>query len=40
MKLKPELYAYVDEEGRLVLPPEVISRFGLKPGTLAHLDIG
>ena len=40
MKLKPELYAYVDNEGRLVLPPEVVSRFRLKPGSLVPLDIG
>ena len=32
MRLKPELSAYVDDEGRLVLPPEVVNRFGLKPG--------
>jgi AbrB family looped-hinge helix DNA binding protein len=33
MRLRPELTADVDEKGRLVLPPEVASRFGLKPGT-------
>jgi len=38
MRLKPELSAYVDDEGRLVLPPEVASRFGLKPGTQALVD--
>ncbi len=32
MKLKPGLCAHVDDEGRLVLPPAVISRHGLKPG--------
>jgi len=40
MKLKPELSAHVDKEGRLVLPPEVISRFGLKPGTRVLVDEG
>jgi hypothetical protein len=40
MKLRPELYGYVDNEGRLVLPPESVSRFRLKPGTLVSLDIG
>jgi MoaA/NifB/PqqE/SkfB family radical SAM enzyme len=38
MRLKPELSAYVDDEGRLVLPPEVASRFGLKPGTQVLVD--
>ena len=38
MKLKPELRAYVDNEGRLVLPPEIISRYGLKPGAEVFLD--
>lgn len=40
MRLKPELYARVDDEGRLVLPPEVISRFGLKPCTRVLVDEG
>ena len=38
MRLKPELIARVDDEGRLVLPPEVASRFGLKPGTQVLVD--
>jgi len=38
MKLRPELRARVDDEGRLVLPPEVASRFGLKPGTQVLVD--
>lgn len=40
MKLKPELRAQVDDEGRLVLPPEVVSRFGLEPGTQILIDEG
>lgn len=31
-------WGYVDEEGRLVLPPEVRSRFGLEPGAKVRLD--
>jgi MoaA/NifB/PqqE/SkfB family radical SAM enzyme len=37
MKLKPELYAHVDDEGRLVLPPEVRSRYGLRPGAQVYV---
>jgi MoaA/NifB/PqqE/SkfB family radical SAM enzyme len=40
MKLKPELSAHVDDEGRLVLPPEVASRYGLKPGVEVCIDEG
>ena len=40
MKLKPELSAHVDDEGRLVLPPEVVSRFRLTPGTQVLIDEG
>jgi MoaA/NifB/PqqE/SkfB family radical SAM enzyme len=40
MKLKPELRAHVDYEGRLVLPAEVVSRFGLKPGAQVLIDEG
>jgi len=40
MKLKPELSAHVDEEGRLVFPPEVISLFGLRPGVQVRLEEG
>jgi len=40
MKLKPELRAYVDYEGRLVLPAEIVSRYGLKPGIEVHIDDG
>ena len=40
MRLKPELRAYVDDEGRLVLPAEVVSRFGLKPDAQILIDGG
>ena len=33
-------WAEVDENGRLVLPPDVMSRFGLQPGTKVRLDEG
>lgn len=32
------VWAEVDQEGRLVLPPEVASRYGLKPGARVRLD--
>jgi MoaA/NifB/PqqE/SkfB family radical SAM enzyme len=32
------LQVYVDEEGRLVLPPDMALRCGLQPGTQARLD--
>lgn len=38
MKPKAELRAYVDNEGRLVLPREIASRYGLKPGSNVPLD--
>jgi len=40
MRLKPELSTYVDDEGKLVLPPEVANRFGLKPRTQVPVDEG
>ncbi len=33
-------WAEVDEEGRLVLPPEVMAHYGLKPGAKVRLDEG
>ncbi|MBT3714398.1 MAG: hypothetical protein HOG15_13690 [Anaerolineae bacterium] len=33
-------WAEVDEKGRLVLPADVVSRFGLEPGTKVRLDEG
>ena len=38
MKLKPASHARVDDEGRLILPSEVMSRFGLKPGAQIFID--
>ncbi len=32
MKLKKDIYARIDEQGRLVLPPDIAARYGLKPG--------
>lgn len=31
-------WAEVDEQGRLVLPPEVVAQFGLRPGTRARIE--
>jgi len=36
MKLKPDSYAQVDSDGRLVLPQEVVSHYGLIPGAKYH----
>ena len=33
-------WAEIDAEGRLVLPPEVVARFGLQPGSRVRLDEG
>ena len=33
-------WAEIDQEGRLVLPPEVIQSYGLKPGARVRLDEG
>lgn len=38
MNSKPLLWAEVDEQGRLVLPPEVAAHYGLQPGTQVRLD--
>jgi len=40
MYSKPTFWAEVDEQGRLVLPPEVAQHFGLLPGARARLDEG
>ena len=32
MKLKPEFKAKIDKHGHLVLPKEIVNRYGLKPG--------
>lgn len=36
---KPTFWAEVDEQGRLILPPETAAHFGLAPGTRARLDV-
>ena len=39
--IKPTIaWAEVDEQGRLVLPPEVVERFGIRPGARVRLDEG
>jgi len=38
MNCRSESKAYVDEKGRLVLPPEVASSYGLKPGAEVCVD--
>lgn len=40
MEAKPTLWAEVDAQGRLILPPETAAHFGLAPGTRARLDVG
>lgn len=35
---KSTLWAEVDEQGRLVVPPEVAAQYGLKPGARVRLD--
>ena len=40
MKQRPKFQAQVDDEGRLVLPQEMISHFGLKPGVQVGIDDG
>ncbi|MCX5895262.1 MAG: radical SAM protein, partial [Proteobacteria bacterium] len=40
MKFKPELQAEIDEQGRLVLPKELLSRLGLKPGDKVPVSQG
>ncbi len=38
MKKKSRLQARVDESGRLILPPEMVSRYGLKPGVTVSVS--
>lgn len=40
MKPNKDLYAQVDGEGRLVLPPELASRYGIKPGVRVRVHEG
>lgn len=38
MNLKREFRAQVDDQGHLVLPPEIVSRYGLRPGAQVCID--
>lgn len=40
MNPKQLLNAYVDDQGRLVLPPELTTRFGLQPGSQIQIETG
>ena len=40
MKLKPDLYAQVDSDGRLILPQKVASHYGLTSGAKVPLNEG
>ena len=40
MKPRSEFSAHVDEQGRLVLPPEVTTRYGLRPGAQLRMVDG
>lgn len=40
MKSKPDAYAQVDKKGRLILPKELVARFGLKAGDRLPLIAG
>lgn len=37
---KRATWGEVDEQGRLVLPPEVVTQYGLTPGAKVRLDNG
>jgi MoaA/NifB/PqqE/SkfB family radical SAM enzyme len=38
MRIETDLQGYVDEEGRVILPPEVAARHGVKPGERLYVD--
>jgi len=38
MESKPTLWVEVDQEGRLVVPPEIAEQFGLKPGAKMRVE--
>jgi len=40
MNQKHLIKARVDEDGRMIFPPEIAARFGIKPGIEIHLDEG
>lgn len=37
---KPNIWAEVDDQGRLVLPADVVTRYGLQPGARVRIDAG
>src|SRR5574337_555467 len=39
MSVQPKWRAEVDEAGRLIVPPEVAARYGLKPGAQVQLEL-
>jgi bifunctional DNA-binding transcriptional regulator/antitoxin component of YhaV-PrlF toxin-antitoxin module len=40
MKERSEFPIEIDDQGRGILPPEMVSRYGLKPGTKLSLEDG
>ena len=40
MGLSDVLWAEVDEQGRLVVPAEVVEQYGLTPGARARVELG
>ncbi len=40
MNQKRLIKASIDEQGRMIFPPELAARFGIQPGTEIHLDEG
>jgi MoaA/NifB/PqqE/SkfB family radical SAM enzyme len=40
MKFKPELQAEIDTQGRLILPQEIVTQLGLKPGDTVAVSQG
>lgn len=40
MNQKQLIKAHIDEDGRMIFPPEIASRFGIKPGIEIQLDEG
>ena len=40
MKRKPDSHVQLDDEGRLILPQEIMARYGLAPGSRIPIDTG
>jgi MoaA/NifB/PqqE/SkfB family radical SAM enzyme len=40
MKRKPDSHVQLDDEGRLILPQEIMTRYGLAPGSRIPIDAG